>query len=574
MADAVATAARRMRSFFRSIMALLKRLMMFPSGLGDASDSKRGSISSIKRRRRSLDELSKEIERLFNGHLDVANLLAMSRKIRAQIDACAKSSPVSMLPSFNHTLPTGNETGTYLAMDLGGSTFRVALVELSGGGKMRIIRVKVSAIDEPVKLLEGKAFFRWMAERIEEMLGGGDEKYGLDSAPLPIGLSWSFPIEQTSIRSGRVISMGKGFLCSDGTVGDDLSELIMDACRERNLNVRIDAIVNDSSSTLLSRAYTDSSTRVSLILGTGTNAAIHFPVNAIGTAKFGNRPAEWFDAADHVIVNTELSMFGGGGVLPTTTWDDYLNRTHLKPDYQPLEYMCTGRYLGEIVRLVILDAVKTAGLFGGVLPESMRNPYSFDTAIAAYIQDDTSPSLTASSLFLQKRHTFIIPPSPPDLLFLQQICGYVTRRAAAYLATAIHALWCLRNNTEAPIILPTPDSTSTTNERAVASGNNPPKNDTADNSELNVTIACDGAVINKYPGFHKQCQHYLNELTLERDSSLPSPSLSLSQSATASSPSEQLITSVVTSPTITLELADESAIYGAAVAVAVAVPGN
>ncbi|PGH33913.1 hexokinase [[Emmonsia] crescens] len=620
MAGALSRMSRRMRSFFRNIMALLKRMMtMLPSQLRDATSSStsRESFSSAKRRRQSLEDLLQEVDRLFTGHLNVSNLLSMSKKIRAQIDICAKSSPICMLPSFNHTLPTGKESGTYLAMDLGGSTFRVALVELSGGGKMRIIRMTTSAVDETVKLLEGKAFFVWMAGKIEEMLSGGEEKYGMDSVPLPMGLSWSFPIDQTSIRSGRVIAMGKGFLCSNGTVGDDLSELIMEACRQRNLNVRIDAIVNDSSSTLLSRAYENASTRVSLILGTGTNAAIHFPVHAIGLDKFGTRPAEWFAQADHVIVNTELSMFGGGGVLPTTRWDDDLNQTHLKPDYQPLEYMCTGRYLGEIVRLITVEAVKTAGLFGGVLPESMRSPYTFDTSIAAFIQQDTSPSLSSSSAYLQKHHTFAAaPPSPADLLFLQQVCTFVTRRAAAYLAAAIHALWCLRNNSEAPALPPTPDSAASPTSSCNGSDND---NDNGDlelptslnkmpitattaaattimnhSATKNVTIACDGAVINKYPGFHDQCQQYLNELTLQQqqDPSRPSsrpgrrPSssrpISPPDSATTS-PSKQaaMTSSVITTgtaplppPCITLERATESAIFGAAVAVAVAVSEN
>lgn len=612
MAGTIARVNRRMRAFFRNIMTLLKRMMTFPSQLGESSDSRQDSLSnSSKRRRRTLDDLSQEVERLFTGHLNVSNLLSMSNKIRAQIDICAKTSPVCMLPSFNHTLPTGKESGTYLAMDLGGSTFRVALVELSGGGKMRIVRMVSSIIDETVKLLEGKAFFAWMAEKIEEMLSRGEEKYGMDSMPLPIGLSWSFPIDQTSIRSGRVIAMGKGFRCSNGTVGDDLSELITEACRERNLNVRIDAIVNDSSSTLLSRAYEDSSTRVSLILGTGTNAAIHYPVHAIGIDKFGTRPAEWFAQADHVIVNTELSMFGGGGVLPTTRWDDILNQTHLRPDYQPLEYMCTGRYLGEIVRLIIVEAVKKGGLFGGSLPESLRSPYTFDTSIAAHIQDDTSPSLSSSSAYLQKHHSFVTAPSLVDLQFLQQICTFVTRRAAAYLAASIHALWCLRNSSEAATLPPTPDSVisssspndnshgndnpelsndlnknptnntaataatattaTTTTTTATATTTNTTIAPTIDYSTQNVTIACDGSVINKYPGFYDQCQQYLNDLTLERDPSWHSRPISPPPESGATSPSQKVMTSVVASPSITLEKANESALFGAAVAVAVAV---
>ncbi|KAK5175939.1 N-acetylglucosamine kinase 1, partial [Cryomyces antarcticus] len=152
-----------------------------------------------------------------------------------------------------------------------------------------------------------------------------------------------------------------------------------------NLNVRMDAIVNDSSAILLSQAYNDPSTRLALILGTGTNAAVHLPVSALGKSKFENRPQSWHEKADHVIVNTELSMFGKN-ILPTTRWDDYLNITHMNPDFQPLEYLISGRYLGEIVRLILLEAIQAAGLFGGEVPEQFINPYTLDTGTIAAIE--------------------------------------------------------------------------------------------------------------------------------------------------------------------------------------------
>ena len=144
----------------------------------------------------------------------------------------------------------------------------------------------------------------------------------------------------------------------------------------------MDATVNDSNATLLSRAYQDDTTRMALILGTGTNAAIHLPVSALAHSKFGQRPQSWHDKATHVLVNTEYSMFGKN-VLPTTRWDDYLNLTHMHPDFQPFEHLISGRYLGEIVRLILLEAVQRAGLFGGQIPDSLRQPYNLDTGILA-----------------------------------------------------------------------------------------------------------------------------------------------------------------------------------------------
>ncbi|KAI9756117.1 MAG: 18S rRNA maturation protein [Chaenotheca gracillima] len=480
--------------------------------------SRQWRSSNRTTRRSPTDDFLLEIEALFNGPLVLSNLLTLSQQLQAQFKDRLSSSPISMLPSYNHTLPRGDERGTYLALDVGGSTLRVALVELAGRNEasepMRISRMESWRIDDSVKLLTGNDFFDWMAGRIDEMLSKDGSGYGHEKSPLPMGLAWSFPIEQTSIRSGTLLGMGKGFYAAHGVLGQDLGDLIMQACQRRDMNVKMDAIVNDASATLLSRAYLDPSTRLALILGTGLNAAIHLPVTALAPSKFGSRPQDWHDNAAHVLVNTELSMFGKG-ILPTTRWDEDLNATHLLPDFQPLEHLVSGRYLGEIVRLILVEAVQTAGLFGGELPRGLSEPYAFATSIVAAIEADTSPCLASSRHLLSLHHPFTSPTTSPthaDLLFLQRVTRCVSRRAATYVATGIHALWTLRISAE---------GLSPRNGGRVA-------------------IGCNGSVIEKYPDFSKTCQATIDSL------------VELSGGQTSS---------------VVLEPAVESALFGAAVAV-------
>jgi hexokinase len=160
---------------------------------------------------------------------------------------------------------------------------------------------------------------------------------------------------------------------------------LISAKSSQNLDIRVDAIINDGSATLLSHAYSDNLTRFGLILGTGTNASIMLPITALSDKKFANRPQSWKDQAKHVLVNTEVSMFGKN-ILPTTRWDDYLNRAHKLPDFQPLEYLIGGRYIGEIVRLMIVEAVQTAGMFHGQIPGKLLEAYSLHTSILALIE--------------------------------------------------------------------------------------------------------------------------------------------------------------------------------------------
>jgi hexokinase len=157
---------------------------------------------------RNMDEFLREVERLFESPLKVQGMLAMSGKLQEQFREKLQSSNICMLPSYNHTLPTGREQGSYLALDVGGSTFRVALVDLSGrdNGKecMRIVKMCSYRIDNTVKALKGHEFFDWMADRIGEFLEDPIvvEVHGADT--IAMGLAWSFPIEYVSWISIRL----------------------------------------------------------------------------------------------------------------------------------------------------------------------------------------------------------------------------------------------------------------------------------------------------------------------------------------------------------------------------------
>ena len=180
--------------------------------------------------------------------------------------------------------------------------------------------------------------------------------------------------------------MGKGFHASDDTVGRDLAELVQSACSRVGLSVELAAIMNDSDAALLSQAYTHPGTRMGLILGTGFNMSCYLPVAALGRAKFGARSPEWFAEESQVVVNTEMSLFGGG-ILPLSRWDKRLLSEHPRPEFQPLEYVASGRYLGEICRHILVEAISSVGLLGGLLPDSLAQPYSLESETLSVFEE-------------------------------------------------------------------------------------------------------------------------------------------------------------------------------------------
>ena len=149
-----------------------------------------------------------------------------------------------------------------------------------------------------------------------------------------------------------------------------------------------------------------------------------------------------------------------------------------------MEYLLAGGYLGEIVRLVLVEATETAGLFGGNLPPSLYKPYALDTQTLAKIEANKYPASSLCTLF-QERFPSSSPPSPIDMQFVCQVIRSVSYRSLSYFTAAIHALSSVLQDTD----------------------------DKSLGNELDhVSIGCDGSVINKYPGYMSRSQDLLDQL--------------------------------------------------------------
>ncbi|KND90673.1 Hexokinase-1 [Tolypocladium ophioglossoides CBS 100239] len=463
-----------------------------------------GTSTKRKEESKSVQEFLKEAEAALLGPVSGNGLVELCAGLKTQFFERLQTDMECMLPSYSHQLPTGGECGQYLALYVGGSTLRVALVELRGreageGKQSEIVNMRNFRIGKDIKDLEGMAFFDWMGQRIQETLSTSLSREHSLEKPLPVALAWSFPIEQTSLGGGKLLRMGKAFLADKGLLGEELGQIVKQACKNQGLNVELRAILNDSSACLLSRAYSYTSTRFGLILGTGVNMAAYLPVMGIGKPKFGVRPDGWFNQASHVIVNTELGMFGHN-ILPMTRWDHALTRAHPRPDFQPLEHMVSGMYLGEVARLALLEAIETAGLLGGVVPPSLEAPYSLGTDTISMIESDSTPQLKEAIGLFSERHPSSYTPTTSDLLAIQSIASFVSVRSSALVASCVFTLWDCRLEAEQAYISTLPES-SPERQRAEA-----------DMRLENTTVAFNGSVIENYPGYLSSCQRYVNEL--------------------------------------------------------------
>ncbi|CAG8768376.1 15588_t:CDS:2, partial [Funneliformis caledonium] len=186
--------------------------------------------------------------------------------------------------------------------------------------------------------------------------------------------------------------------------------------------------------TLVAHAYKDQNTIVSIIVGTGTNAACIVESREIKKHVF--KP----NFPQTMIVNTEISLMGSD-FLKRTKYDKILDSQSSSPGFQPFEKMVSGLYLGELVRLTIVDYVKNLNLFGGVLPGGMEVPYSFTSIQMSNIESDKSSN--PENLVKVLTEDFKLPKdnlSNEDMLKVRELVKRYSHRSAQLSAVVAASL--------------------------------------------------------------------------------------------------------------------------------------
>ena len=256
--------------------------------------------------------------------------------------------------------------------------------------------------------------------------------------------------------------MGKGFLL---TANPDLGELLLagyskhcydiqkgsDNRARRLPGLRIVAITNDAVATMVSLKYSLRSklgTKVAagLIMGTGCNAATLMRLNALGSSKVSALELE--KESDSIVVNTEWTIDGAAGPLRdlglVTRWDDVLSRSVSRPGFQPFEYMTAGHYLGEIVRLILIDFfANRLSIPQEDLPPSLSRPFSLSTEYLSCVVTVTpDPSELATILNADQAWVFKHGRAWIDDLakMFKMVERAVLQRSAALIAAANIAL--------------------------------------------------------------------------------------------------------------------------------------
>ncbi|KAI0055370.1 hexokinase [Artomyces pyxidatus] len=341
---------------------------------------------------------------------------------------------VPMIPTFVFGWPTGKETGDFLAVDLGGTNLRVCLVTLQGDGKFEITQSKYRLTEEQ-KQEDGQKLFDFCAECLKTFITTNLEEGTVKEGELlPLGFTFSYPCEQDKIDHGRLIRWTKGF-GAPNTEGHDVADMFRASLKKHNVPAELTALINDTTGTLIASAYVNPATKIAVIFGTGCNAAYMERVGDI--PKIKNLGID--DQAD-MAINCEWGAFDSfeHEHLPRTKYDQIIDEKSNKPGEQAFEKLISGRYLGEILRLVICELIDEGVLFLGQETYKIEIPYALDTAFLSLMESDpTEELLMIIGIFT---HFFALETTLAERQFFRALAKHVGRRAARLSACGIAAI--------------------------------------------------------------------------------------------------------------------------------------
>jgi len=334
-------------------------------------------------------------------------------------------SSLKMLPAYVGR-PSGLEKGEFIALDLGGTHFRVLEIGLLGDGRTRRPVVERYTLKDKHIQGKGDVLFDFLADCIKAFMQ--KNKMSLQHR-FNIGFTFSFPVHQSGIDSGTLISWTKGFKAR-GVEGQDVVLLLNKALARKGLiNVRVTALANDTVGTLVAEGYNDPQCDIGVILGTGTNAC--YPEKTSRIYKLTKKDKQ----RDEMIINIEWGNFNK---IRITSYDRKVDRASGNPEKQRMEKMVSGMYLGELARMVVKHFVVRKQMFKGKYSSVFGIPNNFKTKVMSLIESDASKSLSTVNAFLVR--SGIHDSEYKDRKMLKDICMIVSTRAARISAAAIAAV--------------------------------------------------------------------------------------------------------------------------------------
>lgn len=184
----------------------------------------------------NMPSVSSEVRNIIDPELVISDktlqevMIKFEREIKKGLrKATHRSAETKCFVTYVQNLPNGTERGRFLALDLGGTNFRVLLIHLKGEEDYEL-QSKIYAIPQSIMLGAGSDLFDHIAKCLAEFT----LEMKIQNEILPLGFTFSFPCQQVGLTKGLLIKWTKGFNCA-GVVNQNVVELLEMAIKRRNV---------------------------------------------------------------------------------------------------------------------------------------------------------------------------------------------------------------------------------------------------------------------------------------------------------------------------------------------------
>ena len=415
-----------------------------------------------------LDEI-KKFEDMFS--VDAATLQKVTKHFISELSKglSKEGGNIPMIPAWVMENPTGKEKGDFLAIDLGGTNLRVVLVKLGGDRTFDTTQSKYKLPGPMRTTKDPEEIWSFIADSLETFI---KEQFpeGCNET-LPLGFTFSFPASQDKINQGVLQRWTKGFDIPN-IEGHDVIPMLQKQIEKRNLPIDIVALINDTTGTLVASWYTDGETKMGVIFGTGVNGAYYDVVSDI--PKLEGKLADDIPSSSLMAINCEYGSFDNEHVvLPRNKYDIAIDEESPRPGQQTFEKMSSGYYLGELLRLALLDLYNQGLIFKGQDVQKLKEAYIMDTSYPSRIEDDPFENLEDTDELFQA--DLGIQTTVQERKLIRRLCELIGTRSARLSVCGIAAI-CQKRGYET------------------------------------AHIAADGSVFNKYPGFQQRAAEGLRDI--------------------------------------------------------------
>ncbi|MFC1616885.1 hypothetical protein ACFL2K_01565 [Candidatus Margulisiibacteriota bacterium] len=377
-----------------------------------------------------LENILQKVEKEFTYSKEILEKIALTFQAEMKAGLAGKESSLAMIPSYlakPNLASSINVPNEYLALDFGGTNLRLMKVNLEGNNKEKVIEFNESSPIAPavINSSSSNVLFEFIAQKIKEFLAKPENKYVLEHKEVPMGYTFSFPYEQTAESKGFLLKWAKGFKGKDA-IGKDMVEVLEKAMQKEGIqNIRIKAIINDTTGTLLAGQHLQKCD-TGMILGTGSNICVNLPVSYI--QKKINPYTH-----DKMIIVMECGNFDIRKAGVHTVYDEILDNETDNKGHHLAEKILSGKYLGSILRVMLRDAVDN------LEDNHLLNKFeTIETKTISEIETINIDKDTINAIF-EKNNIGIKVVSDEDAQIIQKLCAHILIRSAHLTAAELTA---------------------------------------------------------------------------------------------------------------------------------------